>query len=70
MNALEPVSCGHLHGFIGRVLFCEVNEFDVESFLLLILHWHCFLSIPGWDVFLDSKKPIAYVNHDRVMFRK
>ena len=31
---------GNLHRFIGRVLLGKVDEFYVESFLLLRLQWH------------------------------
>src|SRR5579862_4088364 len=39
----------YLHRFVGRILLGEMNEFYVESFLLLRLRWHCFSLVPGWD---------------------
>ena len=52
---------GNLHGLVRGVLFGKVDQFYVESFLLLRLHWHCFSLVPGWDCF-QSRKASEPVN--------
>ena len=53
----------HLHWLLGRILLGEMDEFYVESFLLLRLHWHCFSLVPGWDTLsLRKKHPVSINN--------